>query len=608
MKVAKRRKRFDLSSYSNGDLSVGAIAILTALFLAVALLTQAFQRFMPSELSLLTDPFLQLPTADSVRVVWFTEFEGDRHLVTYGQDLEQTAVAVTTKLSRVREDQESRVGAQTDDNQVYQQPVRRDIWRHEAEITNLVAGERSPYRVSSSGEGRGSATSEVFSLAPLPQPGTPLKILLTSDHQLKPMTPANLQKAVETVGQVDAVFLAGDLIGIADRASEWFDDNRGSSFFPSLQGRAHYEIEHNGVKTRYTGGAIIQSAPLFSAIGNHEVMGRFSMETTLGSQFNDPFPLTIADQLYTQKANSLNPKNDSTVRTIWLKDNSFNTDTYNEIFSLPTSDSGGKKYYALTFGDVRLVVLYVTNMWRVPSLDGGAKGKYRERDDDLNASERWGYGQHIFEPISPGSPQHNWLRAELNSPEFQQAKHKIVMFHHPPHSVGDNVVPAYTNPMQIIDRTSNGEIKSVRYEYPIANDYLIKDVVPLLEASGVQLVFYGHSHIWNRFISPTGMHFLESSNVGNTYGAFVEKRRSLPIGFDEEYVATGDPNGLTPVIPAIAPLLDKNGTPLPYIASNDITAFSILDTSTSTISSYRFDTREPDSPVVKFDEFSLPSS
>ncbi|MEM6717224.1 MAG: metallophosphoesterase, partial [Cyanobacteria bacterium P01_C01_bin.147] len=32
---------------------------------------------------LLTDPFLQLPTPSSVRVVWFTEFAGQQHTVAY---------------------------------------------------------------------------------------------------------------------------------------------------------------------------------------------------------------------------------------------------------------------------------------------------------------------------------------------------------------------------------------------------------------------------------------------------------------------------------------------------------------------------------------------
>jgi hypothetical protein len=180
------------------------------------------------------------------------------------------------------------------------------------------------------------------------------------------------------------------------------------------------------------------------------------------------------------------------------------------------------------------------------------------------------------------------------------------MFHHPPHSLGDNIVPAYTDPMQTIERTTDGTITAIRYEYPLAADYLIRDVMPLLEAAGVQLVFYGHSHIWNRFVSATGMHFLETSNVGNTYGAFTnEKQRPVPLGYSEQYIATGDPNGLQPVMPTLAPVINEAQQPQPYIASNEITAFSILDTSTGMVSSYRFDTRQPKSPVIKFDQFSL---
>ena len=101
------------------------------------------------------------------------------------------------------------------------------------------------------------------------------------------------------------------------------------------------------------------------------------------------------------------------------------------------------------------------------------------------------------------------------------------------------------------------------------------------------------------------MHFLETSNVGNSYGAAMgEEKREVPTGYEKDYIATGDPNGLEPVVPTIAPLL-SDGKPLPYVASNDITVFSILDTATGTVSSYRFDTREPESEVVKFDEFKL---
>jgi Calcineurin-like phosphoesterase len=542
---------------------------------------------MTSAPQLLTDPFLQLPTETSVRVVWFTEFSGSEHLVIYGENLAQTVVATTTKLSRTREDQNSQVANQTE----YQKPVIRDIWRHEAEITGLIFGVRLPYRVTSVREDGERVDSNVFSLAPSPKPGTPLKILLTSDHQIKPMVAANLQKMVETLGRVDAVWFAGDLVNISDRASEWFDDNRGGAFFPCLQGRANYKIDNNGTKTSYTGGQIIQHAPMFTCIGNHEIMGRFARTESLNDEFDDTIPRTVAQKLYGEKS---------------LKDNSFNTDTYEEIFTLPQSKEGGKTYYATSFGDVRLIVVYATNMWRTPNMDADGKGKYRERKADLKTSKNWGYGQHIYEAIAKGSKQYNWLVQELNSPEFKQAKYKVIMLHHPPHSLGGNIVPAYTDPVQIIERDEDGNINAVRYEYPKDEDYIIRDIIPLLEAAKVQFVFYGHSHLWNRFCSQSGMHFLETSNVGNSYGAnWGENKREVPTNYKEDYAEVSNPNDLEPIIPSIAPLLSEDGKPLPYIASNDITVFSIFDTGMSTISSYYFDTRKPDSEVVKFDEFKL---
>ncbi|MBN3951403.1 MAG: metallophosphoesterase family protein [Nostoc sp. NMS7] len=578
-----------LRRLSSRKISSVAMLVLVICFTLVSVRSFG-QTIMTSAPQLLTDPFLQLPTETSVRVVWFTEFLGVNHTVTYGENLKQTAKANIIKLSRTREDQHSRVANQTKDGQVYQKPVQRDIWRHEAEVTGLTPGLRVNYRVTSVREDGESVSSDVFSLAATPKPDTPLKILLTSDHQLKPMTSANLQKVVETVGRVDGVWFAGDLVNVSDRASEWFDDHSGGALFPGLQGRAKYDMTHDGIKTTYTGGQIIQYAPMFTSIGNHEVMGRFARTESLNGEFDDTIPRVVAQKIYSDKS---------------LIDNSFNTNTYEEIFSLPKSKDGGKRYYAVSFGDVRLVVLYATNTWRTPSLDRKRKGRYQEAEKDLNNPEYWGYGQLIYEPIAKGSKQYNWLEAELNSPEFKQAKYKVVMFHHPPHTLGDNIVPAYTEPVQIIER-DNDNIKAVRYEYPKDADYIIRDVVPLLEAANVQLVFYGHSHLWNRFISSSGMHFLETSNVGNTYGAaWGDRKREVPIGYQENYVKLGDPNGLEPIVPTIAPLLGEDGKPMPYIASNDITVFSIFDTGTATISSYRFDTRKPDSEVLKFDEFKL---
>jgi hypothetical protein len=532
---------------------------------------------------LLTEPFLQLPTETSIQVIWFTEFFGTGHQVRYGEKLEKMAPARTSKLTRVREDAQSRT------LEAYQSLTDREIWRHQAEITDLNPGERIPYQVTSFQENK-AIRSDIYTLTPRPKKGTNLKILLTSDHQLMPMTAANLQKVIETIGQVDAVFLAGDLVNIPDRASEWFDDSRGGAFFPCLQGRANYTLTKNGIQTIYKGGEIIQNAPLFPAIGNHEVMGRFSNSTGLNEQFKDAIPQFIAKQLAEDTA---------AISENWLKNNAFNTETYEEIFSLPQN-----KYYSLTFGDIRLVVLYVTNIWRNPNLEPSARGRYYENQRDLDSPSRWGYGQHIFETIAQDSPQYQWLEKELNSREFQEAKYKVVMFHHPPHTLGGNIVPPYTDPVPTIERDATGKVRSVRYDYPQENDYIIRDLIPLLESAKVNLVFYGHSHLWNRFLSPKGMNFLESSNVGNSYGAHLgDKKRPVPL--DRNYAAIGNPNGLPAIIPNIAPLVDLVNQPLPYIASNDLTVFSILDTEKGTVSSYRFDTRYPDSEVIKFDEFDL---
>jgi hypothetical protein len=577
----------------------------------------------PPAPTLLTEPFLQMPTETTVNVVWFTEFAGSGHGVTYGESLDQTAAAETMKMSRLAEDQRSRVGEQTEDGQVYSGYTPRDVWRHEAVVPGLTQGARTPYFVTSIADDGTEVTSREYTLAPLPQPGEALQILLTSDNQLMPMTPTNLQKVVEFFGEgtIDAVFLAGDLQNIPDRASEWFDDNRGRAFFPALQGTTSTALERTFVgenytavsTTNYTGGAIIQYAPLFPATGNHEVMGRFNPGNDIGFQYNDPRPRAVAEARYEELASLVNPNNDPAVREQWIIDNSWNTITYEEIFTLPSDGPGGETYYAMQYGDVYVISLFSTRIWRTPGLGNDARGKYREALRDLNNPDNWGYGDFIFEDLAQGSEQYNWLVEQLNSEAFQNARYKVVLLHQGPHGLGDNYNPVMAHPVQIIDRDAAGNITGVRYEYPIEDDIVLRDVMPLLEEAGVQLMHQGHSHLWFRMETEGGIDIIETSNVGNNYGCYLEgyrERGNTPLADarynPDNYALFGDPHGLLPIMPSIfSPQTSESGEPLPCVNSNDLTVFSVLDTGTGIISSYVFDTRQPDSEIRLFDEFSI---
>ncbi|MEO0564756.1 MAG: metallophosphoesterase [Chloroflexota bacterium] len=344
-------------------------------------------------------------------------------------------------------------------------------------------------------------------------------------------------------------------------------------------------------------------------------MGRYDasgIALDLDTQYNRPRPLFAAEELYEQNAALINPQDDPAIRAQFIEDNAFNTVTYNEIFTLPDDSPGGETYYSITFGDVALVSMYATRIWRTGSTSPNALGKYVEPRFTLTNPFNCGHGEFIFEPVQEGSEQYTWLAETLNSEAFQSAPYKVVLMHHPMHSLGGNVIPAFTDPVPTIERNPNGEITAIRYEYPLSEDKLINDIQPLLIDAGVDLVLMGHSHVYNRFADESGIHFLESSNVGNSYDAFVEggmERRNGPrdraLYNEANYPLTGNPFGLDPIMPTIAPLTDEGGNPQPFVASDQITVFSILTTEDGVIRSYYFDTTQPDNEVVLFDEFAL---
>ena len=550
---------------------------------------------------LLTDPYMALPTYDSVFVEWYTESEGkDNKVLIYenGTDKDPTREigATTYKLSRLRGGKKE---SDCDDPK-----ISASVYKHRAIVRDLPAyhgkeSERIPYRVISDG-----AISNIYTLAAKPAKGADIRILLTSDLQIKDMCSAGFEAVEKKIGRVDALFINGDLADVPDRAYDWFySDN---AFFRSLQGRASHVT--NGKE--YKGGKIIQYAPIYSSIGNHDVMGVYNDSDILPWQFNNAKPRQYAIKLL--EAMDTDKMSDEQ-KAGFIEDNSYNTITYEELFDLPISPEGGEKYYAVTIGDIRLIVLDLSRIWRQPML--GIAGKYSEYPGATQ--DMYGFGDFIFEDIGPDSKQMRFLKRELASDEYKKAKYKIVMFHFQYHSLGGNQIPPFTDPVPDMVKDPVTGLDMVTYDYPIDNDYIDRYVAPLLEDSGVDLVYTAHSHIWNRFMTASGMNILESSNIGNTYNCFYkdavrsdypsalnadDPRHSIAGQWNEDnYVLSNDPYGLEPIYPNKAKLSD--GTP--YLASNSITAFSILDTGKGTVDSYYYDTSDPDSDIVLFDSFNI---
>ncbi len=579
--------------------------------------------------NMLTDPFLQRPTPESVQVIWFTEFAGQEHWLYYGADLEQAARAQTTRIDRLLD------GGQDPPQPRSALPrLRRTVWRHEAMATGLTPGVRVPYFVRSVAEQDRQIDSPTFTLQPLPPADQPLKILLTSDHQLMPNTHINLSKVVETVGSVDAVFLAGDLVNIPDRWEEWFGRTpRGIGFFPALQGRA---LKFSP-KLGYRGGAILQEAHLFTAIGNHEVMGRVDPETGIADYPNKQ-PRWFAEIRYQQLADQINPEGDPEIRKQWIQDHSWNTAAYEQIFSLPNDGPGRERYYSQSYGDVFLISLFATRPWRLPGLDVPAGGKYHEGPDQLASPEHWTFGDFLYESYGKGSEQYTWLMEQLGSAEFESARYALVMSHQISGGMGDNAVPLLTDPIATFEyQTAENSvakrritfpftveewsrslqpilprITAITYDYPRDRDPWQLEIVPMLEAAGVDLIHHGHSHLWYRSQTSGGVHVLETSNVGNSYGSYLEGYKSRsnfpedPVRYDpDNYVAYGDPYGLTPIPPTIFSPMSHNDLPLPTVDSNELSVFTILETGSGQVSSYGVDLNEPGQPVRLFDQFQL---
>jgi hypothetical protein len=670
-----------------------AVALALA---AVPLLTQAQPRdglpVLPAgEPRLLTEPYLQNPSESAVSVVWLTNFGGGKHYVLvergrgwngdrrgnghgYGRGQGQGGKPVyraeTQKLERLLEDGASKL------EQAPPIVSRRVAYRHEAVVDGLVPGAEYSYWVVSETRRGEELHTGPHRLQALPYEGKPLQILLTSDQQERYNTLASYEKVAELFPDLDAIFFAGDLANHPRRGSEWLDNYRTSwhedprsanpAFFPALQGTFGDQVP----ESPFRGGALLQNVPFFPSVANHEVSGRYrpnetyllngNLETaTINSMFGDPQPRWFAKYQYRRNRHAFNPSDSPAVREQWIRDNSHDFEVYRDLFTLPDDGPEGEAYYSKKIGDVFLISMNVSRIWRNWNIGPNDRSKFVELLAEVDNPDAWGFGEHIFTPFGQGTPQYRWLRRTLKSDEFKSSKYRVVMFHQSAHGLGDNAVPVLTDPVMHIEYLGEngtprekqvlmpqndgdrmqafatevepllGRIQAVRYEYPVESDYFRRDIEPMLERYGVDLVLTGHSHVWNR-TQVGDMHLMETSNVGNCFGAYWTqpdgtpwqgRRRvggtlaaELDLGpalsrWDaDNYARTDDPQGREPILPTLAnPMVMFEGepAPVPFVCSNNVTVFTILDTALGAVRSFVFDVRDPGGEVIEFDRFAL---
>lgn len=612
---------------------------------------------------IITDPMLTGPQEGSVSVVWYSTIPGDTHQVLYGENLERAAPATTSKMSQMFEDANSSIlGRPMGTPLLGEAVVEQNIFRHEALVTGLTANERVPYLAVSTINGV-EFKSEIFSLQPLPSADHPVKLLITSDQQNRAMSPANFEKVIETVGLVDAVIFAGDLVDTPNRASEWFyrDAENRPAFFPALQGNFQDLFPNHP----YTGGEILQNAPLFGTIGNHESPGVFDRTKNLNTQDNEPRPRWFAQW---QWDNLSDAEKQATGKTEaqFVRDNSFDHVTYYEMWNLPENNVEGadpENFYAIRYGNVALLSMNVSRVWRNwnNGFANANRGKFSEPSQTLNDLSTWGFGDMFFADYSEGSAQRTWLREQLAAEQFTSAPFNVVLTHQSMHGYGDNVIPVMANPEATIDFTDNrapivttfptddatwanivqaaqaGEIANVRYKYERSKDLWLGVEEELLNAN-VDLVVSGHSHIWSRTYVQTedGSHrlnYIESSNVGNTFGPTVnvnnrstwatqfwpsadsDMTRDPDFWDPADYPRVGDTQGRPDVVPSrvaegidFMRSVDGATTDLPFLSSNNFTVFTILDSADGTVRSYAHDIAFPQSPAFEVDCFALDAS
>lgn len=305
-----------------------------------------------------------------------------------------------------------------------------------------------------------------------PNPGRPVKFVLLSDLQMKAQVPETVRLAGQQ--EVDFIIYNGDFGSRnPERSGEWFTVP-GQVFPADVNPASTDEIDthrwFNVMQQWGDGCRLLQYVPIYPTPGNHEIDDQSLLRTPVEGR--DRMTMKIYLQLF---------------RPLY-----------------PEQEYGpnGRHWYAVDFGDVHLISLSIFRWFAYPAATPP--------------------GWYLFDDIQAGSPQYQWLEHDLKTAKNQ--KYIWITQHWHTLNRGWDVAVPFTDPV-IVDGVAT---------YPAENDYLLRDLLPLMEKYGVNAVSYGHSHVYERYeweYAPGRViHFIEAASIGNNYRSATDPPASPNTG------------------------------------------------------------------------------
>ncbi len=318
-----------------------------------------------------------------------------------------------------------------------------DVYQQIATLENLKPNTTYYYKAVTEEE-----ETKIYNFKTAPVDGEDFKFALISDLQLKVESPAT----VKQIGQQkpDFIIYGGDTMNTPWKAGEWFALEN-CFVAEGEENRSWFEI----MQQEDDGCELLQYTPIFPVPGNHEIDDqRIFSDRGFFAENKDNWSMAVYMQIF------------------------------RPLYPEQEYGKGGTHWYSADWGELHISNISVLRyqVW-----------------DGFEAP-----GWLVFDDISEGSPQVEWLENDLAGTD---AKYKWVNMHwHMLNRGADGHIPL-SEPVIVGDEAT----------YPYG-DWAYDVLRPLYEKYGVNGVNFGHSHVYERYII-NGVNYIEAASIGNNYRA-----------------------------------------------------------------------------------------